>query len=287
MDIEQFFKTSPPLLEERLHALIPQQGHVSFASLFEAARYSLFSGGKRLRPLLMLASVHTLGGTVQKALDPACAIELIHTYSLIHDDLPCMDDDHLRRGKPTLHRVYPEWHALLAGDYLLTYAFEVISTCPHLTDTEKVAIIHVLSERSGGHGMIGGQMIDLISEGTFIDKALLEQMHEHKTAALISAALECGAIIAQASSKDRALLKECGIKIGLAFQIADDILDALPGENSDHEQGKATAVSLLGLEEALHYKQALLTESLAVLRSLSKPTHLLETLFEKLAMRTH
>ncbi|HEY2809860.1 MAG TPA: polyprenyl synthetase family protein [Rhabdochlamydiaceae bacterium] len=279
MHLEAFLHSAQPLLEERLHALIPSDTQLPFGGLFAAARYSLFSGGKRLRPLLVLASCLTVEGTLQKALDPACAIECIHTYSLIHDDLPCMDNDDMRRGKPTLHCVYPEWHALLTGDYLLTFAFEILAQSPYLSDAEKIACIQLIAANCGARGMIGGQMIDLHTESMQIDKALLEQMHSAKTAALFSAALECGAIAAGASPRERSLLRECGEKIGLAFQIADDIFDA---PSSDQKNNKATAVSLLGYAEAMRCKEALLNESLSILNSLSQSTFLLSSFFEKI-----
>lgn len=287
MQLEYFSNTIYRLVEERLETLIPSpDSQFLYSPLFDAARYSVFSGGKRLRPLLVLASVHTLGGSIEKALDPACALELIHTYSLIHDDLPCMDDDDFRRGKPTLHRMYPQWHALLTGDFLLTYAFEVLSKCAHLCDSEKVDLIATLSNRSGGHGMIGGQMIDLISHKFPIDKTTLEKMHAQKTAALISTSLEFGAIIAKSSAHDRDLLKECGIKIGIAFQITDDILDSAPSQSGHLEKPhKVTAISLLGHTQALEYRDILLEESLNAIRSLSQSTHLLEALFKKLVQR--
>lgn len=281
MDLSAFQQKATALIEERLHALIPSQSEFLYAALFDAARYSLFSGGKRLRPLLLLASAHTFGCPLEKALDPACALECIHTYSLIHDDLPCMDNDDMRRGKPTLHRMFPEWHALLTGDYLATYAFEILAESPELTDAEKMDLIRILSKRSGGQGMIGGQMIDLLSQDRAIDAATLDQMHAHKTACLISAALECGAVIAGASTKDRALIRECGMHIGIAFQVADDILDAAS------EEHKKSAVSLLGPAQAHAYKEKLLHHSLSALSALSKPAPLLEKLFHKLVHRTN
>lgn len=280
MPLETFAQNAKSLIERRLHDLIPPDAQPLYAALFDSARYSLFSGGKRLRPLLALASAHTFGCPLEKALDASCALECIHTYSLIHDDLPCMDNDDMRRGKPTLHRVFPEWHALLTGDYLITYAFEIIVQSKSLSAAEKIDLISVLSQRAGARGMIGGQMIDLLSQGVKVDRSVVHQMHAHKTACLISASLEFGAIIANASLEDRALIRECGMQIGVAFQIADDILDAAEKED------KATAVSLLGAEEAHKYKDALLAESLATLSSLSVPSPLLTSLFRKLVHRS-
>jgi geranylgeranyl diphosphate synthase type II len=177
-----------------------------------------------------------------------------------------MDDDDLRRGKPTLHCVYPEWHALLTGDYLLTFAFEVIARCPHLSPTQKLEIIHILSERSGAQGMIGGQMLDLA--GGISTQTELETLHAYKTAALFSCALESAAIIAD--TPDRPLLKECGTKLGIAFQVLDDLQDAAQDE-------KINAVSLLGAQGAERYKQSLLAEARACLDALSRPAPLLHS----------
>ncbi len=285
MHLTDFFQQAHPLIEQRLSQLFP-----SDSALNEAARYSIFSGGKRLRPLLVLAAAATFGTPLTRAIDTACALELIHTYSLIHDDLPSMDNDDLRRGKPTLHRVFPEWHALLTGDYLLTYAFEVLANCSSLNASTKLELIRTLAINSGSKGMIGGQMIDLASQGQPIDQATLERMHTWKTAALIACALECGAILSEASDRDRALIKECGIKIGIAFQFADDILDALPAslaESSDQQLQKATAVSFLGSKEAERQMETFLSESLSLLHSLSCPSPLLKTLFITMVHRTH
>lgn len=247
------------LFEENLRRLLPHSG-----PLFDAARYSLFSGGKRVRPLLLLTCLETYGCPLEKGMHTASALECIHTYSLIHDDLPCMDDDDVRRGKPTLHRVYPEWHALLTGDYLLTFAFEVLTQCPHLSPTQKLEIIQILSERSGAQGMIGGQMLDLA--GGASTQTELETLHAYKTAALFSCALESAAIIAD--TPDRPLLKECGTKLGIAFQVHDDLQDAAQDE-------QVSAVSLLGIQGAEDYKQSLLAEAHALLNALSRPAPLL------------
>jgi geranylgeranyl pyrophosphate synthase len=239
-------------IEQRLSELIPNRQE----PLFQAARYSLLAPGKRLRPKLVLETAISLGGTLEAAIDPASAIEMIHTYSLIHDDLPCMDDDDLRRGLPSLHKVFGEGMALLAGDYLLTYSFEVLSSAPFLTLEQRIDLIQTLSRRAGSFGMIGGQAIDIASEGKLIDEVLLEKMHVGKTAELLSACLEFGAIVAGADG-ERRVLSEIGKEIGLAYQILDDILDATSTTGhlgkqvgADAARGKPTAVSLYGLEGA-------------------------------------
>lgn len=189
--------------------------------LYEAARYSLFSGGKRIRPLLTLAITHALHGEIESALFPACAIECIHTYSLIHDDLPCMDDDDFRRGKPTLHKVYSEGQAVLVGDYLLTFAFECLTKAPLLSAEEKIALISLFSEAAGGDGMVGGQLLDICPT----PNASLMQIHRMKTGALFHASVKAGGIITKASTPTLESLSLLGHQIGFLFQIVDDILD--------------------------------------------------------------
>ncbi len=247
-------------VEDTLNTLVHLKPLADHALLFEAARYSLLSpSAKRLRPLLLLATVDALGGSWEEALIPACSLELIHTYSLIHDDLPCMDDDDMRRGRPTLHKIYPEGQAILAGDFLLTYAFEVLAAAPFLSATQKVALISSLAKGAGGEGMIGGQVIDLLLAQTNLPPSweVLHAMHAKKTAALIASAIDCGAIIGNASALHRETLQKLGKSLGLAFQIVDDILDVTGSEEeigkpvgSDARNAKATAVSLLGLDGA-------------------------------------
>lgn len=238
------------IVESTLDKLIPNLEE----PLFQAARYSLLSPGKRIRPLIVLETASSLGKDPLIALYPACAIEMIHTYSLIHDDLPCMDDDDLRRGRPTLHKVFGEATALLAGDYLLTYAFEVVAKAP-LPASQKIEIIRVLSERAGAFGMIGGQSIDIESEGKTISEERLFKMHKGKTSALIQACFEIGAIAADATEEDRFELNQIGEELGLVYQIQDDLFNATSttailgkkaGSDQIHE--KATAVSLFGID---------------------------------------
>lgn len=207
-------------MKERIDQTLDQLIPPTKEPLFEAAHYSL-EGGKRLRPLLTLAIVETFGQPIEKALHPACALEMIHTYSLIHDDLPCMDDDDFRRGKPSLHKAYPESHAVLTGDFLLTYAFEVLANAPLLSDTQKNRLIAVLALRSGSQGMIGGQVLDIAGGSTNLEHLL--QMHAKKTGALITAACEFGGIITEQT--DLAPFQTIGEYLGLAYQIVDDILD--------------------------------------------------------------
>ncbi len=205
-------------IEKTLDRILPAEAS---SELYQAARYSVFSGGKRIRPLLTLATVKMLGGDLPSALIPACALELVHTYSLIHDDLPCMDDDDFRRGKPTLHKVYTEGQAVLAGDFLLTYAFELLTTCSALSDGQKLLLISTLAKASGGEGMIGGQVLDIRND----EATDLKTLHEKKTGALFAAAVQFGGIVSGSSMKDIRLLEQLGYQIGYLFQVVDDFLD--------------------------------------------------------------
>lgn len=292
VEVESFCDVGKTLIEQRLEALIPTGSELPYYTLFEATRYSLLSTAKRLRPLLVLATASLYGVEPEYAIDPACALEMLHTYSLIHDDLPCMDDDDFRRGRLTLHKVYPESHAVLAGDYLLTLAFDVMSQAQALSDTQRLKLVQLLSQHAGAHGLIGGQMIDLLSENQQIDLPTLEMMHSYKTASLIVAALEFGAIIGNAPEKDLLTLHQVGRKVGVAFQIVDDTLD-LTGSfeelgkqaGADPAHNKATALSVMTLEQCTEYAHQLLDSALNDLMTLSQDTSLLSTLLYKLVQR--
>ena len=223
------------LLDEKLDTLFKAD-----TPLFVSSRYAL-KEGKRLRPLLLLTAALSYGVSIEKALEPACAWELVHTYSLIHDDLPCMDDDDERRGRRALHRAFEEWHAVLTGDFLLTYAFELISCAPHLQDSIKLKLITLLARSSGSEGMIGGQMLDLSLNPSDTNWQLLKRLHLKKTGALFSSALEAGAILSSAPTQDCLLLKELGELLGLRYQLSDDLTDG--------ESERPSAISTLGKTE--------------------------------------
>lgn len=228
--------------------------------VLEAARYSLFAGGKRLRPILCLAAAEVVAGPCQEVMPAACALEMIHTYSLIHDDLPAMDNDDFRRGQPTNHKVFGEAVAILAGDALLTEAFECLAsleTCDRFAPDRILEVIRIVVKASGYRGMIGGQMIDLECETRTVDLATVEYMHIHKTGAILSASLEIGAILAGGKPEQVAALKRYGHHFGLAFQITDDVLDvegdaSLMGKKpgSDVAKNKKTYTALLGLSQS-------------------------------------
>ncbi len=286
MHFHQFTSDARKQIDDQLAQLLAKvDGRLPYSSLFSSARYSTLSPGKRLRPMMVLAVCKTFEVDLSLGLTPACALEMVHTYSLIHDDLPCMDDDEVRRGQPTLHKVYPEWHALLTGDFLLTYAFEVLSSAPHLTANQNLALVHTLALNAGAHGMIGGQMIDLLSEGKEINWELLQQMHLGKTAGLITAALEFGGIVSQVSDADMEKLRQAGPAIGLAFQLVDDLLDEADEAISDCYCGKATAVSILGAAKVKTKALELLQIANEHASSLSRPAPLLIALFQQMVDR--
>ena len=239
-------------IEEALGAIFREDDR--YADLQEAMEYSLMAGGKRVRPVLTLECCRLCGGEPETALDFACGIEMIHTYSLIHDDLPAMDNDDLRRGRPTNHKVYGETLAILAGDALQPEAFRLIAQAPGLSAESRIAAAEVLAKAAGADGMVGGQVLDTLCHVT--DEAGLTQLNRLKTCAMISAAAELGCVAAGMDGEKRRQAREFGDGLGLAFQIRDDILDVTGSEDvfgkpigSDAEEGKTTFVNLKGLEE--------------------------------------
>lgn len=281
-DTLQLKKTYVSVINHRLSELL-HTGHLPQKELFEAAKYSLLGPGKRLRPLFVLSILSGYGIPIHLAVDPACAIEMVHTYSLIHDDLPCMDNDDLRRGRPTLHKVYPEGLAVLVGDFLLTYAFEILSSAPKISQAQKLDLVNILAKRAGAKGMIGGQVVDLASEGQSIGWDTLHFMHLHKTAALFTACLEFGGILCTVPKVDQESLRSCGQALGVAFQVIDDLLEEPLGEeSSDLIKEKATTVSMLGAQMAEEKAKLLLDEALLSAKKLSKQCPLLEALIKDL-----
>ena len=237
------------LIENAVKVSVPEtKGHLDGIS--DMLFYSLESGGKRIRPLLCLEFAVCCGADAQKALDYAVAVEYIHTYSLVHDDLPCMDDDDFRRGKPSSHKKYGEANALLAGDALLTHAFNILATAP-LSANQNLRAVKELSALAGVNGMIGGQYIDLAYENKAADADILFTMDALKTAALIEAACVLGCICADADEEKISNARKFALSLGLAFQITDDILDFISEEKSSDEiKGKSTYTSIFGLEKA-------------------------------------
>ena len=241
------------------------------ARVYEAMRYSALAPGKRLRPLLVLASAQLFGVAPNSALQVAAAIEMVHAYSLIHDDLPAMDDSDLRRGRPTCHKAFDEATAVLAGDGLLTMAFEVLShPDTHGSPAVRCELVAALAAAAGAAGMVGGQMIDLIAETQTLELGAITRLQRMKTGALIAFACEAGAILAKASHEQRTALRGYAHDLGLAFQIADDLLDvegsaAETGKpvGADAAAGKATFVSILGVERARAQAELLINQAVA------------------------
>ena len=241
-----------------------------------AMRYSLFAGGKRLRPILVLAAAEAVGGLSREALPLACSFELIHTYSLIHDDLPSMDNDDMRRGKPTSHKVFGEALAILAGDALLTEAFH-LATRPEVMKRvparRRLQAMWHLARAAGSLGMVGGQTMDILTQGQTVDAGTLEYIHSHKTGALISACVAVGAIVGGATVRQLRRLQGYGEKLGLAFQITDDLLDVQSSEaatgkrvGKDAQRGKLTFPGLLGLDQSTQHARQLISEASEALK---------------------
>ncbi len=268
---ERYLAGRAALVEAYLDRYLPRESTPP-ETISRAVRYSLFAGGKRLRPVMALAAAEAVGGDVEDALPAAAAFEMIHTYSLIHDDLPAMDDDLLRRGKPTSHAVFGEAIAILAGDALQTHAFAILADPPspcRIPAERRLQVVAELASASGAGGMVGGQVFDLESEGKPVDAAALERIHRYKTGALIRAAARAGAIVAGASEDQLVGLTRFAEEAGLAFQIVDDILDvegsdATLGKSTgkDARSGKATYPLVHGIGEARRKAEELVSSAL-------------------------
>lgn len=280
MDLKHYLQERIHLIDNALERYLPADS-VHPQSIHQAMRYSVFAGGKRVRPVLMLAACDAVGGSPDTALPAACAMELIHTYSLIHDDLPAMDNDDFRRGRPTNHKVYGEAVAILAGDGLLTEAFKLVSDprfASGLSADTKLAVIHEIASCAGTFGMVGGQVVDMESEGKpEIDLPTVQYIHAHKTGALIKASVVCGALLGGAEENQLQAVRRYGEAAGLAFQIADDILD-IEGTTeeigkdagSDQARGKATYPAILGLSAAKQEAAYMMEQALLAIEPLGR-----------------
>ena len=264
-------------------------------TLHRAMRYSVFSGGKRIRPVFCLAAAEACGGDAERALPVACAIELIHTYSLIHDDLPCMDDDDMRRGKPTSHKVFGEAVAVLAGDALLTYAMEVIvDEGGRLLGPETaLAVASDITGAIGSDGMVAGQVLDMECENRDIDEGLMEYIHSRKTGRLITASVRSGAMAAGAGEDMLEGLTTYGRKLGLAFQIIDDVLDEegsfgdlKSGKGLDSDRGKATYPAVFGLDRSKAVARELVADAIGSIEGFGEGFAPLVALADFVASRT-
>jgi geranylgeranyl diphosphate synthase type II len=295
MDLTAYLNEKRAVVDDALREIFPDPEGPA-ADVISAMQYSLFAGGKRLRPILCMAGAEAVGGEGKDVLPVACAIELIHTYSLIHDDLPVMDDDDMRRGKPTNHKVFGEAVALLAGDGLLTKAFHVM-TSPDFVNRVRpnalLVVIGLIAQAAGYEGMVGGQVVDIESEGKEVDPHILEFIHTHKTGALISASVVSGAILAGAVEDQVKALTSYGQSIGLAFQVSDDILDIegdsrVLGKNvgSDTRQEKITYPAVLGLKRSKEIQKELVERAIEFLAPFDRRSEPLRHMAKYIIART-
>jgi len=291
-DLQDYLTEKKRQFEQALPAFLPNTGVPE--TLTESMEYSLFAGGKRIRPIALFATMESFGKNWEIGMPVASAVEMIHTYSLIHDDLPAMDNDDFRRGKPTNHKRYGEATAILAGDGLLTEAFRAVCRLQEhgVNPTTVLNVICELSRYAGPQGMVGGQMADLLGEGKQLQLAELQYIHQHKTADLLVFCIRAGAHLSEATDEQLELLTTFGRNIGLAFQIQDDILD-IYGEASklgkaiggDAAKGKSTYPSLLGLEESQKHLNQLVSEAKEALYKTGIDTHILEALADFIVQR--
>lgn len=298
MEIKSYLKEQRLLVENAFDSLIPE-AKGDFCNHIEAMCYSLLAGGKRIRPILCLAAARTIGGKKiddQQILPVACALECIHTYSLIHDDLPAMDNDELRRGKATNHVLYGEAGAVLAGDGLLTWAFDILSNPEqsNLSPEKKLLIIHCIARAAGSFGMVGGQALDIANENTEYPFEMLQTIHRSKTGALITASVLAGGIAAGGDTKQLAALEQYGNRIGLAFQIVDDLLNATAtteqlgkAAGSDVTLGKATYPAYFGIEKTRDLAEKAVTEAKQCLADFDDKARPLRLLADYIYTRSH
>src|SRR6266700_1879065 len=291
MNLPPFFEEDLQLVDAALQQLIPAE-ETPPQSIHQAMRYSVFAGGKRIRPILCLETARIFAQDVTPALHPACAIEFIHTYSLIHDDLPALDNDDLRRGKATCHKQFGEAIAILAGDALLTLAFETLGATPTAAERRAAIVVEVAAAAGTINGMVGGQVAHIEAEGKPIDPQMLEYIHRSKTAALIRASITAGALCSGTSPEDVMRLRRFGDTIGWAFQVTDDILDveessAALGKTAgkDMAQQKATYPAVYGLERSHQIANDLATKAIAELAPYDNRAARLREIAEFLVLR--
>lgn len=294
MDLKEYLRNRQGKIEATLKDLLPAKDTYP-EILHEAMGYSVFAGGKRLRPILCLAACEAVKGSLEEALPVACALEIIHTYSLIHDDLPAMDNDVLRRGKPTNHIVFGEANAILAGDALLTLAFQIIGEAglksAHKYETY-LEIIKDISIAVGSLGMIGGQVVDILSENQEINLATLKYIHQSKTGALIKTSLKSGALLGAGNKEQVRQLVLYGEYLGLAFQITDDLLDVLGNAEklgkpvgSDNKNQKSTYPNLFGIEKTKELAEEAVNNAVRALQDFGSEGDVLRSLAEYLLIR--
>src|SRR5215469_15196398 len=290
-DLEQFLASSTASVNDALDKFLPSET-TKPATIHKAMRYSLFAGGKRMRPAVLLAAAQTCGGSEKDAMPLACAVECIHTYSLIHDDLPAMDDDDFRRGKPTNHKVYGEGIAVLAGDALLTQAFEIAAQCRRFPRYPHDQVILEIAKASGSLQLVGGQVADLEGENKKLSVAELRYIHERKTSALLCCSVRLGGMSANCTAAQLTALTEFGYNVGLAFQVIDDILDVTQtteqlGKTAGKDVAvqKATYPAIVGLQKSREIAGKLTDKAFAALKVFKGKAAALETLAEFLLKR--
>ncbi|MCX7865874.1 MAG: polyprenyl synthetase family protein [Limisphaera sp.] len=292
-DLQRYLTERSRWVDRGLHRFLPPQS-TRPSTIHRAMRYSVFAGGKRIRPILCLAAAEACGGDPEEALPLACAIECIHTYSLVHDDLPAMDNDDFRRGRPTCHKVFGEGIAVLAGDALLTLAFEIAAQCRGWPRYPPERIIRELAEAAGSRQLIAGQVADLESEGKQIPLRQLRYIHERKTSALLCCAVRLGGMSANCTARQLEALTRFGYHVGLAFQVIDDILDVTQTSEKlgktagkDVKARKATYPALVGLERSRQIAQTLTRRAFAALEPFGRKAAALHALAEFLLRRDH
>ena len=293
MDVAAYLVERTRIVDRALNRFLPKE-RVKPVTIHKAMRYSVFAGGKRLRPVLTLASAEACGGKAESALPAACAVECIHTYSLIHDDLPCMDDDDLRRGRPTNHKVFGDGVAVLAGDALLTVAFEILASATPTKRYGTASQITELAHASGSRWLVGGQVADLEGEGRKLSGAELQYIHRCKTAALLTASIRLGAMSANATPAQLKALTTFGQSVGLAFQVIDDILDVTQSSEKlgktagkDVDSQKATYPAIHGIEKSRKEARRLTAIAHRSLASFGKNGAALEALADYLLAREY
>ena len=293
MDLKRYLVSRQKEVDRALDRFLPK-ATVSPATIHKAMRYSLFAGGKRLRPILCLAAAEACGGKTAAALPQACAVECIHTYSLIHDDLPSMDNDDLRRGRPTCHKVFGDAIAILAGDALLTIAFEISTKTAPVSRYDVREFFREIAEAAGSKKLIAGQVADLEAEGRGMTRAEVRSIHENKTAALLTASVRLGAMAANASAPKLAAVTAFGRSLGLAFQVIDDILDVTQtseklgkSAGKDVAAKKATYPAVFGLEKSRSEARRLTRQAHRALESLGEKARVLRALADYLLAREY
>ena len=294
MQLEQELKEKTADIEKLLERMLPEEAGLQ-KTIFSAMRYSLMAGGKRIRPLLIAETYRFFGGTDMALAEPFMAgIEMIHTHSLIHDDLPAIDNDDYRRGRLTTHKVYGEAMGVLSGVTLLNYAYETMFRAFELTDDKDRVIraVRIMAEKTGIYGMLGGQSVDVENDGKPLEKDLLDYIYEHKTSALIEASMMAGAVLAGADEEQTSMIEQAASDIGLAFQIQDDILDVTSTSqelgkpvHSDEKNNKVTYVTLFGVQKASEQVRELSEKALAVLDRLYNKNEFLTELVMEMATR--